>query len=182
MNSLRSVVGGAVALMLSCALVGVVAAQDESAGSMYTPVSGQRLTADFDDRLVESWAEGGVTYMDGFVTRETWEWSDSRLPASSISTIALADYRPSDGWPGEVIYGSVLMDGPDGYWTGTTQLFADEANTGHGMMVLTGHGAYEGLFGLLMGHTDDPDCIECETYVGAIYGGAPPPMPQPPER
>ena len=179
MRMLRSSLALTLTLALLGGLGGVALAQEENEAGGFPPVAGQRLTAEFDDTAVESWEDAGVPYMSGFISRETWEWSDPRLPAESTSLIATGDYRPADGWPGEVIYGSVLMEGADGYWTGTQHLLADEMSVGHGMMVLTGHGAYKGLFALLMGHTDDPDCVECETFTGAIYEGAPPPMPEP---
>ncbi len=176
MRPLRLVLAGVVTAALLGSSGAAVGQDGNDAG--FTPVTGQRLTAEFDDTAVEAWEDQGLPFMSGFVSRETWEWSDPRLPTDATWYIATADYQPTDGWPGEVIYQTVLMDDEDGYWTGTGHLYADEMSVGHGMVVLDGHGAYEGHFAFLMGHTDDPDCTKCETFTGAIYRGAPPPMPE----
>jgi hypothetical protein len=136
-----------------------------------TPVTGTRLTVSAD-------AEPGQ--LEGLRVHETIEWSDPRLPAEQWTTLNTAVLQAGQ-WAGHILRGSTLLEGPEGYWTGTSEAFVGEDGTGRGIYVYTGHGAYEGLSAVLSVSTGDPNCVECMRWEGYIYEGALPLMPSPSE-
>jgi hypothetical protein len=174
MRTLRLALAGMVTLTLLGGPSGVAAAWDEASVDYYTPVVGSRLTAVSDETGAHRFQKRGISYASGIYSHETWDWSDPRLPPQVTLVMGSADYRTGDEWPGHVVFAAALLTDPTGYWTGTAHSFVDEASVGHGMMILTGYGAYQGLFAVLMLRSDDLGCIECESYEGAIYEGVPP--------
>jgi hypothetical protein len=72
-----------------------------------------------------------------------------------------------------------LLRGPEGYWTGTSAGCFDQHGIHHGVEVLTGHGAYDGLLATL--HiVSDPES-DTTTAEGLIFPGEMPPEPDPVE-
>ena len=145
------------------------AAPSAEAPGWATPVTGVRLGVYRVNDTQLEWVEGdGWNEIRNYKIDETYEWSDPRLPAS-VTTSLNAVEPTDDSWRGQVIRAATLLEDPDGYWTGSSVQFADEAEAGFGLELLTGHGAYEGLSAILKWTTDDPDCIECLTASGYIY-------------
>jgi hypothetical protein len=186
MRTLRLSVVGMVILALLGAMGGAVMAQDEPAAMeefgrpaeeapvTATHVTGTPIDHASDDSAVENWTdERGVEHYHGFRASSTDEWSDPRLPSETAMVENYDIYQTDDG--SQVVgLSAVRLDGPGGSWTGTaTSLYSLPDGTGTGLMVLTGEGAYEGLFAVLEGDPTGWDGYICE--------GEMPPMPDPPE-
>ena len=177
MRTLRLSLMGTVTLALLGGLSGAALAQDEVGTDLFTPVTGQRLTASIDDSADESWEAGGVLYISGLVGRETYEWSDPRLPADAVQNLSMGRFTTGADYPGVALSGSLALEGLDGYWTGQWRGYYDEGSVGHISVVLTGQGAYEDLSAILGGTLESPECIECLTFEGGIFNGELPPLP-----
>ncbi len=74
---------------------------------------------------------------------------------------------------------AVLLEGPDGYWTGTNTYFCDHGDTCHGMTHLTGHEAYEGLSALIASAAVPGAAGQEWESEGLIFEGEMPPFPEP---
>ena len=186
MRTVQMSLVGTVVLALLGAMGGAALAQDEPAAieevgrpDEEAPVTATHVTSTpidhaSDDSGVELWTdERGVEHFHGFRAFSTDEWSDPRLPSDSAMVENFDIYRTDDGTQ-VVGMSAIRLDGPNGSWTGTaTSLYSLPDGTGSGVMVLTGEGAYEGLFAVLMG---DPSGMD-----GYIFEGEMPPMPDPPE-
>jgi hypothetical protein len=72
------------------------------------------------------------------------------------------------------VTGAVLLQGSDGSWRGSLTGFCDPQEICHVMEILTGHGAYEGLFATILGGGDTAQF----RYEGMIFEGEMPPMPE----
>lgn len=166
MRTLRLSLVGTVTLTLFT-LTASVTAQSEAVPEV-TAVTGQRLTLCLDQSHVAHVVDG----WQGLIARETYAWSDPRLPVDMRSTLNLTADR--------VITGATVLDGPDGTWTGTWEAFSSDDGSGQGMLRLTGSGDYEGLIAFLHAYTDDEDCVECLRYDGLIVQAEMPPMPAEP--
>lgn len=168
MRTIQLSVAGAVIVVLLGGLAAAAAAQSgEATEPEVTTVSGNRLTVELDMSEVEHSDDG---WTRGLIAIETHTWSDSRLPADMRSRLNLT--------AGRVIVGAVLLEDPDGSWSGTWEAFARDDGSGQGMLRLTGSGAYDGLIAFLQASTDDGNCVECLEYEGIIVEGEMPPMPE----
>ena len=76
-----------------------------------------------------------------------------------------------------VVWGTGMLSGPDGNWTGWWHGIDDEADNFDWYTVLTGTGAYEGMTFIIYSTGVWP---EVPDEVGVIYEGAPPPVEPPP--
>ena len=76
-----------------------------------------------------------------------------------------------------VIWGTGVLSGPDGDWTGWWHGIDDEADNFNWYTVLTGTGAYEGMTFIIYSTGVFP---EVPDEVGVIYEGDPPPVEPPP--
>jgi hypothetical protein len=169
-------VAAAIALLLVSRSV-VVVAQDGSTRPVH--VTGVLLSQEIDDSEEEWWAEPlTVGHARGFKVIETWEWSDPRLPTDKVIVLNFDMY--DIGSFQELAFNQAsLLAGPDGNWTGTSSGYFDQEGVHHGVEILTGHGAYEGLFATLhYGSMDDPDRGAIDGQ-GLIFEGEMPPMPEP---
>ena len=163
----RFFVGIMMLALLGGLSITAVAQSEEAPGPLVTPVTGERL----DVRPVDE-TEPRVSE-DEFVrwpeTQGTFLWSDPRLPAEMrVKMNVVADH---------VFSGAVLLEDADGHWSGTWEAFIGDGPRVHGVMRLTGHGAYDGLIAVL--HGSDEQCFGCMHYDGVIVEGAIPPMPEP---
>lgn len=187
MRTLRLSLAGTITLALLGCLGGAVLAQDEPAAIeevgrpdeeapvTATHVTGTPVDHSSDDSAVENWTdERGVEHFYGFRAFSTNEWSDPRLPSETAMVENYDIYQKDDGTQ-VVGLSAIRLDGPHGSWTGTaTSLYSMSDGTGSGFVVLTGEGAYEGLFAVL--HGEPPG-----GWDGYIFEGQMPPMPEPPE-
>jgi hypothetical protein len=181
MRTLRlSLVGTVILVLLGGLVVTTVARSDGS-----TRVTGSQLSSapagspEFseDGTLGEDWVGHGRGM--GWLTQV--EWSDPRLPSQVQSVMNFEAYGSEvDGDVGAVVGSSMwLLEGPDGYWSGPWTGWCDEQLC-HGAVVLTGHGAYEGLYAVLTEQPqEDAAGIVKQVYEGAILAGAMPPIPEP---
>ena len=176
MHAIRVLLTGTASLALLVGQAGVGVAQDSEQGAWATPVTGQRLTLTTDSADLEYTEDGGYGQGRNYVSTETWQWSDPRLPGDMTSVLNF-DASIMGEWPGQVIRGRLLLEGPDGSWTGTQDAVALSDETGLGMVLLSGQGAYDGLSAVLVLRTDDPDCVECLQAEGFIHEGALTPLP-----
>ena len=164
MRTLRRSLDAVVMLALLGGLGGAAIAQsDESPGPEVTGVTGERtgIVVEEAERIPEGayvrWPEAAVTY----------SWSDSWLPTEMrVRMNVVAD---------RVFSGAVLLEDPDGHWSGTWEAFIGEGPRVHGLLRLTGSDAYDGLIAVL--HGSDEQCFGCMDYDGIIVEGSMPPMP-----
>lgn len=175
MRTVRLSLAGTAILVLLGGVGGVVSQSDEGAGPV-TPVTGTRLSAT-TDTSEEEWTEaGGLGHARNFKLLETVEWSDPRLSPEKLNVLNFDMYNI--GVFKEVpLTGVVLLQGPDGSWTGLSTGFCDRQYACHEMDILTGHGAYEGLFATILGE-HDLEAGAQYVYQGLIYEGEMPPLPE----
>lgn len=173
----RTLLTGAMALVLLAGLASVAIALEEEAGTWATPVTGQRLSLDADGTAM-TYSEGeGYGQGRDYVVTETWRWSDARLP-SEMTSVLNFDADVTGEWPGQSIRGRLLLEGADGSWTGTQDALAMTDGSGIGMVLLSGLDSYEGLSAIFVLRTDDPDCVDCLLAEGFVYEGALTPLPE----
>jgi hypothetical protein len=178
MRTLRLALAGTITLALLGGVGGAGIAQhdEELPGTTVTPFTGLRMN-ELGDPTTEEWSEeGSIGRSRGYELRENVEWSDQRLPAEKLNVINY-DIHDLEAWEDAAIAGTTLLEGPDGYWSGEwTALCKDGC---HGMHVITGHGAYEGLFAVFRGFPPEDEGLWA--YEGLIFEGSMPPMPDPVE-
>jgi hypothetical protein len=182
MRTLKLSPVGTVIFALLGGLTGAVVAQTGPAeeDSPVTAVSGTFVSQVTDTSEQEWTEEGGIAHARYYKFLETIEWSDPRLPSNNHVVLNFDMY---DGELREMPYaGTDLLVGEDGYWTGTFTGFCDQQAHCYGMDMLTGHGAYEGLFATLRAFPPEDAANARETrWEGLIYEGEMPPMPDYPE-
>jgi hypothetical protein len=167
MRTLRTTLVGTVVLTLLGGLGGAAVAQsDETPGPEVTAVTGERLTVAPVDETAPRLSEDGFVRWPQVVV--TYSWSDPRLPTEMrIRMNVVANH---------VFSGAVLLEGLDGYWSGTWEAFIGDGPRVHGLLRLTGHGAYDGLIAVL--HGTDEQGRDTMSYEGVIVEGDMPPMPE----
>jgi len=174
-----------VILTLLGGLSGAVVAQDDGEAPSATHVTGTQLSTSMTSEP-EAWEDGDVLYRRGLQTERTVEWSDPRLPSRFLVDSNGNWHALGDGAVGAFAV-SVRLVGEDGDWAGTEYaLMAPESSVG--LYVLTGSGAYEGLWAILEGSlvvdADGNPVIDADNqvtsiYDGYIFGSEMPPMPDP---
>ena len=169
-------------LVLLGALTGAVVALEDEVSDPTAIVTGSMLSVTTDTSDLEFSEEGvadepgWVGHGRGFMTNQVAEWSDPRLPSEIRSFGNFEAYGPA----GYAVSSMWLLKGPDGYWEGPWTGFCDPEDHCHGMVVLTGHGAYEGLYAVLAARPDeDSSGTSSQLVEGAIYLRAMPPPPEP---
>ena len=175
MRTLRLSLVGTVILMLLGGLGSAVMAQADGEAGPFTPVTGTRLSFTTDTSEEEWSVEGAVGHARDFKFLETVEWSDPRLPSDVLNVLNF-DMHVIGQFQDLPLTGAVLLQGSDGYWTGSLTGFCDQQETCHVMETLTGHGAYEGLFATILG--GDAEAGAQYMYEGMIFEGEMPPMPE----
>lgn len=171
MRTLRLSLVGTVTLVLLAGLGAVGLAQDTSP----VAVTGTVATQAVDESEEEWWAEPmTVGHARGFKVIETWEWSDPRLPADKVVVMNF-DMYDMGSFRELPFTQTSLLQGPEGYWTGTSSGYFDAQGIHHGVEILTGHGAYEGLFATL--HIVGDPVTDTSRAEGLIFEGEMPPMP-----
>ena len=133
------------------------------------------------------WEDGGVHYWRGVRTERTVEWSDPRLPSRLLMDANANWYAHPDFEAVGAFAVAVRLVGEDGDWYGTEYaLMAPESAMG--LYVLTGSGAYEGLWAMLEGSlivdADGDPVVDADNRVMSMYDGyifesEMPPMPDP---
>jgi len=182
MRTLRSFMAGMLFVALLVGLSGTALAQEAAKSPQVTHVTGTLIAEETDDSEEEWWEDVDTTegrptnvvgHLRGLRSVQTIEWSDPRLPSEKVTETNFDMFRI--GVPSEMPFtGSHLLVGPDGYWTGTGTGFCGTDNTCHGLDVLTGHGAYDGLYATLLATT-----FRGTEWDGLIFEGEMPPMPDP---
>ncbi len=128
-------------------------------------------------------ATGGVYERDA-------AWSDPRLPSLMRISENWSFYpvEADDDINGALsIAQNVLLSGPDGTWTGTSSGLLEETKPVETypqtvVLMLEGHGAYEGLSAMLRATYEEPPAAgDIPGWEGYIFDGAMAPMPEAPE-
>jgi hypothetical protein len=161
MRTLRMSLAGSVILGLLASLSLVVVAQEGEpapvtfvTGTVVEQFLHDELWEDDPEQFFASTVRGYDIERDlgGGLIEQQVDWSDPRLPAKHWLT---GNYH----WIGEANEGpdgaittaiSHLLEGPEGRWVGTGR-FVEDADEQFGFYVLTGEGAYGGLYALLRG-------------------------------
>ena len=174
-----------VILALAGGLSVTIAAQDDGEAPSATHVTGTRLSTSMTSEP-EEWEDGDVHYWRGVQTERIVEWSDPRLPSRVMFHSNGNWHVLGDGAVGAFAV-AVRLVGEDGEWAGTEYaLMAPESSVG--LYVLTGSGAYEGLWAMLEGSlvvdADGDPVVDADNQVMSIYDGyifesEMPPMPDP---
>ncbi len=132
------------------------------------------------------WEDGDVHYSRGVLTERTVEWSDPRLPSRFLYDTNANWHELEDGAVGAFAV-AVRLVGEEGDWAGTEYSLVDPESS-VGLYVLTGSGAYEGLWAMLEGSlvvdAGGNPVIDADGHVTSIYDGyvfesEVPPMPDP---
>jgi hypothetical protein len=165
---------GMVILALVAGLGGAVVAQEEEEMLVTaTRVTGTKVSQVWDDsQAAFTTDEHGVEGMRGMPIRETFEWSDERLPALKTGIWHNDAHWLSDSEAVLAWTGANRLDGPEGSWSGTaTGFWEPMANSGFGLDIYVGEGPYEGLTAV----------FQCTgtTCDGYILESGLPPMPDP---
>ena len=162
-----------------------VVAQDDVEAPSATHVTGTRLSTSMTSEP-EEWEDGDVHYWRGVQTERTVEWSDPRLPSRFLVATNANWHALEDGAVGGFA-NAVRLVSDDGDWAGTEYALA-EPESSVGLYVLTGSGAYEGLWAIFEGSlvmdadgnpVVDADGRVTNTYDGYIFESELPPMPDP---
>ena len=167
MRTLRLSLAGTAILALLGGLGGAVMAQDEEEMPVTaTRVTGTQIDSVWDESEMEETSdEHGVGGLRGLRIRETWEWSDPRLPALKTgvwnnNAHAMGENEWVLAWTG-----ANRLDGPEGSWSGTaTGMYELRAGSGFGLDVYIGEGPYAGLTAVFhcTGTTCDGYILEAE--------------------
>ena len=186
MRTLRLSVTGTVMLALLGALSLAVVAQDDVDVPSATHVTGTQLSSSSMTAEPVEWEDGDVHYWRDVQTERTVEWSDPRLPSRFLKDANANWHVLGDGAVGAFAV-AVRLVGEDGDWAGTEYaLMAPESSVG--LYVLTGSGAYEGLWAMLEGSlvvdADGNPVVDADNAVMSIFDGyifesELPPMPDP---
>jgi len=193
MRTLRmSLLGTVILGLLAIPSVTVLAQEEEPAP--FAPVtgtvveqsgytSGARASAEeVGPGTHAQWEEDGVLYEQGHLYEQRVSWSDPRLPAEHWVRMGLAGFGSDDPATGVMtVQTSHLLEGADGSWRGNGRVIEDaDGRSSH--YVLTGEGAYEGLYALLQGTPGvDAHGPLDYSYEGYIFEGELPPFPDPVE-
>ena len=185
MRVLRTVLAGTVFFVLAVGTAGIAVAQDDGDAPSATHVTGTQLSTSMTSEP-EEWEDGDVHYWRGVQTERTVEWSDPRLPSRFLYDTNANWHALGDGAVGAFAV-TVRLVGEDGDWAGTEYALVDPESS-VGLYVLTGSGAYEGLWAMLEGSlvvdADGNPVIDADNQVTSIYDGyifesEMPPMPDP---
>jgi hypothetical protein len=161
-------------------------AQGDDEGSRVTQFSGTIIEERFHTEGVthvgtppEATPESaaGVTRSTGNVLEWIVEWTDPRLPSTMWHRIDYDLYDPDGALPYAT---SVLLLGEEGAWRGSG--YGVGYDEGFVQVLLTGEGAYQGLFAILdRKDATLPDGTAQRTFDGFIFEGEPIPIPAPVE-
>ena len=173
MRTLRLPMVGVVTLALLGGLSVAVVAQDEGEAPSATHVTGTQLSSSSMTAEPVEWEDGDVHYWRGVQTERTVEWSDPRLPSRFLKDANANWHVLGDGAVGAFAV-AVRLVGEDGDWAGTEYaLMAPESSVG--LYVLTGSGAYEGLWAMLEGSlvvdADGNPVVDADNAVMSIFDG-----------
>jgi len=180
MRTLRLSLTATVILALLGGLSSAVVAQSEGDSSRVTQFTGTVTDENWHFEGAEDWEEDGVYYSRGTVAEWSIDWTDPRLPPKMWHRIDMEEYLPSTPDSAVPYATSVLLLDEDGSWTGTGR------GVGYGegfvQVVLTGDGAYQGLYAVLdRKDATQPDDTVQRTFDGFIVEGELTPMPDPVE-
>ncbi len=176
MRTLRLALIGTVIVTLVCELGGVAAGQEPILDPRVTAVSGTVIAATPDTTDEEWWVEDAIGHARAYKVNESVEWNDPRLGDGAHWSLNFDMYELSQSKQMPVT-GTGWIEGPEGYWTGTSTGFCDPVGDCRSLIVLTGHDGYDGLFATILGSGND-DAGE-STYEGLMFEGEMPPMPEP---
>jgi hypothetical protein len=183
MRTLRLSLVGTIILALLGGLTATVIARTDGSikvtGSMMS--SGSTGSPEFseDGTLGEDWVGHGR----GMDWLAQVEWSDPRLPSEVQSVVNFEAYgSEADGDVGVVVANNTwLLEGQDGSWSGSWTGRCDaDGDHCRAMVILTGHGAYEGFYAVLTEQPqEDASGTVTQMFEGAILAGEMPPVPEP---
>ena len=173
MRRLRVFLAGLVALAMTGGATGVSAMDEVAVEEQATPPVWVTLTEQtnctVDGPSDYSEGPGGAKRLRGLTQTCDTTYTDPRV--SGTSDYVLNEDCFEDGIC--VIWGTGMLSGPDGSWTGWWHGIDDEDDDFSWYTVLTGTEAYEGMTFLIYSTGVFP---EVPDEVGVIYEGVPPPM------
>ena len=179
MRTLRLSLTGVLALALHGGLGGTVVAQDGTESGPVTHFTGAVVSLTTDDTDEEWWVEDGVGHARTYRLTEMVDWSDPRLPSEKQNVLNFDMYDIGE-FRDLPMTGTILLEGPDGYWTGEFTTYCDASGDCFGMNSVTGHGAYDGLFAIFRASPGGDTTVEsASVFEGLIFEGEMPPMPDP---
>ena len=177
MRTLRLSLVGVMALVLAGGAVVVSAADEVTVGQPATPPVWVALIEQTNCSVgtPTGYAEGTgqAKRLRGLSQTCDTTYTDPRV--SGRSAYVLNEDCFEDGIC--VVWGTGMLSGPDGNWTGWWHGIDDEADNFNWYTVLTGTGAYEGMTFIIYSTGVWP---EVPNEVGVIYEGDPPPVEPPP--
>jgi hypothetical protein len=176
MRTLRLSLAGTVIVVLLGGLGGAVVAEE------YGPVTWTYVTGtvidegDWQDPNPDHDWTSSIEHAPGMSREMSIEWSDPRLPATSTSVSNMDIHHGTDSMADWLVVWTMAEgeQGAGGTWTGTGSGFVEADHGGVGVLLYTGHGAYEGLSAIL----SQKDVGDVTTYEGYIIEG---PLPQLPD-
>jgi hypothetical protein len=184
MRTLRLSLVGMVIVALLGGLGGSALARTDGSTKVTGSVVGFRYAVppevSEDGVIGEDW----VGHVRGRPFQEWFEWSDPRLPSEAeVVGNAEAYGDPLDGDVGIVALSATwTMEDADGSWVGPWIGWCDEQDLCHGLVTLTGHGAYEGYYVMLTERPgEDAAGKATQEFEGAILAGEMPPVPAEPQ-
>jgi len=196
MRTLRVSLAGTVILGLLASLSVAVVAQDEEPAPV-TYVTGTVVEQYSHDEQVGEQVmeldEDGPRFVRGYevfrpdmsgggdLLEQHVDWSDPRLPTKHWVLLDYAAIFTEEPAGAMNVVTSHLLEDADGSWRGTGRAVED-ADARFSQYVLTGEGAYEGLYALLQGTPGmDAHGPWDHSYEGYIFEGTLPPLRDPVE-
>ena len=184
MRSLRLPLVATLTLGLLGGLTGEAIAQDDEDGV----ITATRVTGETTDRRE---VFGGThSQVDGVdqnceaVFKDTFAWSDPRLPSVMQLTENLDIHYRGDDHDAWAWVGSIRLEDAVGAWTGPEygmgEWIGERLVLHPRMMLLTGEGAYAGLSAMLQRRWETDDPTYPASVEGYIFEGELPPMPDEP--
>jgi len=175
MRTLRLSLVGAVILVSLSSMSLIAVAQDETTA----PAEPVAVTGTITSWDVQSYGstvtEGGIYWTEGPWWKITWEASDPRLSGQGTRSANWNEWVTTGISIGASTY--VLVN-PDGRWVGSGSSTALSSGDLHEMVVLRGEDAYDGLTATVL---IENDFSSPATFVGVIFPGEPPKVPEPVE-
>jgi hypothetical protein len=179
MRTLRLSLAVSVVVMLLGGLAATASAQEDVESGPVTHFTGTWLSQTTDTSDEEWREEDDIGHSRGVRLTEMIEWSDPRLPSEKQHVLNF-DMHNIGEFREVPVTGTLLLEGPEGYWTGEFTAYCDADGGCYGMNTITGHGAYEGLFAIFRGIPPrDTDAEGGVFFEGLIFEGEMPPMPEP---
>ena len=180
MRTLKTTVASILAVGLLAGSTAGIVAQDEETAAGTTSFTGTAFGGPEVD-LVPSETDlgNGLTAVDGFGYRNTWEASDERLTGDVIGVVnQVVDPGASEsgGLPNIILSEAIELTNDAGSWLGEGRGFGStDLGVVNEMYTLVGQGGYEGLTAYVLFETTGRE----PALSGIIFPTAMPEVPEP---